>query len=141
MEKYTYKDISSVFDNNKLARLQSNYDEAAIKNSLINLFVIQKNTVPGKPWFGNPLNTDLFDLFNNTTEDTMLSAIQNTVAIFEPRITVKDISITFLPEYNRIIAEIYYVFVFKDHSINGSVEIPFNHNNHSYLDGRETKTI
>ena len=134
---YTYKDISSVFNHGKLARYKDDYDLEAIKNSLRNIFVIQQNEVPGKPNFGNPIQRDIFDLFDNLTEATLYTAIENAIEKYEPRVTLKDLKITFAPEYNRIIIDIRYEAIMADATITENLLIPFSHNNFTYLNGRK----
>ena len=136
MSQYIYRDLSSVFSNGTLARYSDDYDLAAIKNSILNIFTIQQNTCPGKPTFGNPLQRDTFDLFDSVSESTLYSAIENAIEKWEPRVTVKAIEINLMPELNRIIVDLRYEAI-----IDGGLEVdnlmmPFSHNNFTYLNGR-----
>ena len=134
---YTYKDLSSVFHHGKLAKYEDDYDLDAIKNSLRNIFVVQKNEVPGKPNFGNPIERDIFDLFDNVTESTLFSAIQNAIEQYEPRITIVDLKINLAPELNRIIIDLRFEAIMADETISDNLLIPFSHNNFTYLNGRK----
>jgi len=133
---YTYRDISSVFNLGKLARYKDDYDLDAIKNSLRNIFVVQKNEVPGKPNFGNPLNRDTFDLFDNISESVLFSAIENAIEKYEPRVRIVDLKIHLSPEFNRIIIDLRYEAIMADETITDNLLIPFSHNNFTYLNGR-----
>ena len=136
---YRYKDVGPVFNNGVLAKLEDNLDIVAIKNSLRNIFIVQKNTMPGKPWFGNPLDTTIFDLFDQTTEMTAFSAVQNAIAKFEPRVELTDLKISILPEFNRIIVDLKYGVHLADSVVSDNLLIPFSHNNSTYLNGRGSK--
>jgi len=133
---YTYRDISPVFNGGGLARYNDDYNIEAIKNSLRNIFVVQQNTVPGKPAFGNPLASDIFDLFDNVTESTLFSAVQNAIEKYEPRVTLTDLKITLSPEFNRIIVDLHYEAVMEDETITDNLLLPFSHDNFTYLNGR-----
>jgi len=135
---YNYRDVAPVFNKNKLARLEDVYDIEAIKNSIRNIFIIEQNTLPGKPWFGNPLKTELFELFSSTTEETFLAAVENAVAKFEPRVTITDLAITLAPEFNRIIVDLQFVTDSITQNTTYNMAIPFSHNNFTFLNGRET---
>ena len=132
---HTYSDITSVFNEGKLARYEDIYDLDAIKNSLINIFTIQQNEVPGKPDFGNPLKRDVFDLFDNTSESTLFSAVQNAVEKWEPRVTITGLKINLMPEYNRVIVDLRYKPNLIE-SVENNLLIPLSHNNFTYLNGR-----
>ena len=121
----------------RLAGYETVYDNNAIKNSLLNLFVIQKGEVPGKPDFGNPLNVRLFDTFDFFNSSLMRSYVIDMVTKYEPRITVEDVVINELAEYNRIIIQLYYSYVVDDSIRYDTLAIPYAHNNISYLGGRQ----
>ncbi len=133
---HTYRDLSSKISDDVLIGLKHSDDQEAIKNSLRNIFLVQKNTVPGKPWFGNPLETDVFDLFDTTSEQTIESAIRSEISRFEPRVKVVSLSINLMPEYNRIIVELVYNARVNNKTVVDTLYMPFNHNNHTFMGGR-----
>ncbi len=112
------------------------YDEDAIKNSLLNIFIIQRGEVPGKPAFGNPLNISLFDLFDFFTVTDMKTAVENVIAKYEPRVRLQGVDIIQAPEYNRIIININYSYIVNNTINYDSLNIPYSHNSISYLGGR-----
>lgn len=113
-------------------------DELAIRNSLLNIFVIQKGEVPGKPKFGNPLNIKVFDIFDFFNASLMRSQVINIVKKYEPRVTVNDVKINELPEYNRIIIQLEYQYVIDNSVRYDTLAIPYAHNNISFLGGRQS---
>jgi len=133
---YTYRDLQSKISNDVLIGFDDSYDLEAIKNSLRNIFLVQKNTVPGKPWFGNPLETDVFDLFDTTTEETIESAIRSEIGKFEPRVQVISLSVELMPEYNRIVVELEYQAIVSNKVVTDTLYMPFNHNNLTFMAGR-----
>ena len=136
MSESIYQDINPVFDGEYLSGYSIDHDEEAIKNSLLNLFTISKGDVPGKPYLGNPLDLQLFDLFDFFTKTDMETAIINTLQKYEPRINLISIEITEAQEYNRIIIKINYSFVINNIKIYDSLDVPYSHNTISYLGGR-----
>ncbi len=137
-----YQDLSAKVtgSTNELLGYELEHNEDAISNSLVNLFTIQKGEMPGKPWFGNPLNIALFDLFDEFEVENLKSAVKNEIAQFEPRITVEDIRIVVAKEYNKISVQIDYSYNIADALKYNSIDIPYSHNSISYLGGRDKPT-
>jgi phage baseplate assembly protein W len=128
-------------NNDKLIGLNNSDDQEAVKNSLRNIFLVQKNSTPGKPWFGNPLDTNVFDLFDTTTEETIESAIKSEIGKFEPRVKVTNLNVELMPEFNRIIVELQYETQVNNKIITDTLYMPFNHNNHTFMGGRTERII
>ncbi len=131
-----YTDIEPVFSQDHLRNYKIDTDEEAIKHSLRNIFLIHKGTVPGKPWFGNPLDATVFDLFSFFSQRDMEASIRNAIALWEPRVRVESVDITLAPEYNRIIIIINYTYVIDYIIKYNSLEMPLSYNNISFLGGR-----
>lgn len=129
-------DIDPVFKGNSLKNYKLEEDEDAIKNSLLNIFTINKGQVPGKPDFGNPMNLQVFDLFHFFNQTDMESAIQSAINKYEPRVTLHNVVIIEAPEFNRIVVQLEYSFVVKDTVNYNTLEIPYSHNTISFLGGR-----
>jgi len=140
-DDFIYRDIVPRIGDNQLQGYNSAFDQEAIKNSLLNLFLVQRNEVPGKPQFGNPLQLSLFDNFDYFTESTMKQAIKVEIEKYEPRVDLIDINIDMMEEYNRIIVEIVYKINLKENDIIDSVYLPFSQNDFTYLGGRTTTSI
>ncbi len=131
-----FQDFSPTFRGNNLDGYELEYDDDAVKNSLLNLFTIQKGEVPGKPYLGNPLNLQLFDLFDFFTQSDMETAIINVIGTYEPRVKLHKVTVDQAPEYNRVIIVIEYSYVVGDSVNYDKLTIPYSHNNVSYLGGR-----
>ena len=123
-------------DKRGLAGYDMDIDEEAVKNSLRNIFLVQQTECPGKPDFGNPLRTALFDNFTFASERKMEDVIQDVVRKYEPRIKIEGIKVTKAEEYNRLIVDLKYSYVLNDDMQYGSLLIPYSHNSISYLGGR-----
>jgi len=95
---YTYSDIHLDFSNPINKDLTSDYDEAAIKNSINSLF----NTLPGQnllnPTYGLNLAQYLFQPVSQTIGNQIGKAILNGLSIYEPRVTVQNINIQLNPD-------------------------------------------
>ena len=133
----TYYDISPKISRGELKGYDIETDEQAIKNSLLNIFTVSKGDVPGKPYFGNPMDVSLFDLFDFFNQANLESAIQNAIEKYEPRVNLHRVIITGAPEYNRIIIQLEYSFVVKDVINYDTLTIPYTHNSISYIGGRQ----
>ncbi|MCD6436182.1 MAG: GPW/gp25 family protein [Clostridiales bacterium] len=133
---YIYSDYSPTYNNNKLSGYSLVYDITAIKQALINLFVIEKLEVPGKPAFGNPLSIKVFELFDTFSQSLIETSIRTLIETYEPRVQVDKVSVTSMEELNRLIIEIEYFVIIDNRVIGDTVYLPFAHNTRSFLDGR-----
>jgi len=117
------------------------YDREAIKQSLMNLFLVEKYEVPGKPYLGNPLSIKLFELFNEFVNKDIEATIQNIVELYEPRVQIKKVKVNIEEELNRLIVEIDYYFIIDNKIVGDTIYIPYAHNTRSYIDNRYIKEI
>ena len=138
---YTYKDISPEYKNGKLYKYSNDYELEAIKNSLRNIFLVQKNEVPGKPWFGNPLRIQLFDTFDNFTEQDLKSAIISEIERYEPRVYVNDVKVILSPENNRIVVSIMYSTIVNNTKLEDTLFIPFAYDTKTFVSQRDIMYI
>ena len=104
-ETYLYRDVQfDIADNNNITDvglfapgsttdIDISYDEAAIKNSLINLF----STMPGQkilnPGYGLNLSQFLFIPASETMARMIGNRILEGVEQFEPRVTVENVNV------------------------------------------------
>jgi len=101
-----------VLDSRKtLSSVSTVTDVDAINNSLKNIFSTPLGSLHGKPRFGTRLFQVVFDFIDFSTETLIRALIDEEVAKQEPRITVRDVQILSVPEYNKIIITIYYTFL------------------------------
>jgi phage baseplate assembly protein W len=132
-KSYTYKDLSLDL---KLYNIESggyqppipgadikvSYDVAAIANSLSNLF----NTLPGQrflfPEYGLDLYRYLFEPITKFNAQTIGNYIYQSVKIYEPRVTPRNINVRPEPDNN-----IYYItIVLEIPELNTTTEIGFD---------------
>lgn len=99
-----YKDLES-FD-------KELYDKESIDNSIKNILLTKKGSVPGKPEFGADIEKYLFDTLDHIIVDHLFNIISENLIRFEPRISLEDININTQPEFNRIIITIQYKYTF-----------------------------
>ena len=112
------------------------YDIDAIKQSLINLFLIESLEVPGKPYLGNPLSIKVFELFDSFSQSMVETSLRTLIQNYEPRVQIEDIRVTSMEELNRLIIEIDYFAIIDNRVIGDTVYLPFAHNTRSFIDGR-----
>ena len=140
-DNFIFRDLKPRIGNDVLQGYDSSFDQEAVKNSLMNIFLVQRNEVPGKPRFGNPLQLSLFDNFNYFSESSMKQAIKVEVQKYEPRVDLIEINIDLMQEYNRIVVEIVYKINIKENNIIDSIYLPFSANDYSYLGGRTITSL
>ena len=131
---FTYKDIGTsnirfyekdkkqyINDNNT-----SNINEAAVKNSLRNLFEF----IPGQrildPEYGNKLYQYLYEPMNQYVADKIGKTIKAMVGLYENRIFIKDIEI--VPDENDSSYYIILTYTIKNLGIDSSTILTMNQN-------------
>lgn len=101
--KYTYRDIGTQnfrsYTDPETKQLKiidldtSNYDEAAIKASLKNLFMFRQGEQILQPEFGNEIYRYLYQPVMSFTVDKIVRTIKQMVERWEPRIQIVDIPV------------------------------------------------
>lgn len=140
-DDYIYRDLKPKIQGDVQIGYNSSFDLEAVKNSLMNIFLVNRGEMPGKPQFGNPLQLSVFDNFDYFTESSMTQAIRVAVEKYEPRVTVLEVNISEMPEYNRLIVEIRFSVNLKENNIQDSIYLPFSRNDYTYLGGRSVKNV
>ena len=133
---YIYSDLTPLYHEGVLSGYDRAYDIEAIKQSLINLFVIEKLEVPGKPELGNPLSLKAFELFDAFSESVVENSIRTMIENYEPRVQIEKVRVSPMEELNRLIIEIEYTVIINNRVIGDTIYVPFAHNTRSFLDGR-----
>lgn len=98
-------------------------DAAAINNAIQNILFTPKGSLPGKPTFGSDLYKVIFAPLDSITENQMQRYISEALRDWETRITVYKVDIEQVPEYNKLIATIYYEYRDKGLDINEQISI------------------
>ena len=91
-----YKDLPLDFTAHPVTGdVRSIKNEVAIKNSLRNLLSTKKGSKPFFPQYGTNLQNHLFNNINAFTKRTIQKEIQDAVRLFEPRVSVENVSLSF----------------------------------------------
>lgn len=101
-------------------------DVKAINNSIKNILMTPKGSLPGKPTFGSDIHRVIFSQLDVITRDTLRDVILNALLKWEPRINIDNIVVEEVPEYNKIIATIHYSYRDKGITINEKLGIGIN---------------
>lgn len=113
-----YKDLTSIELHNT--------DMKAINNSIRNILLTRRGSVPGNPRFGSDLHTLLFSQLDSLTESVAKSMIFACLTEFENRINIVSIDLKSVEEYNKLVITVNYKY--KDNfnqSIEGNSVISF----------------
>jgi len=102
------------------------YDIDALNNSIKNILLTRKGTVPGKPTFGSNIHEVLFSHIDHITEGIIRKETKGALNQFEPRILVNEVTIKSIPEYNRIVITIVYEYRDKTLYNSASTNVTFN---------------
>ena len=128
-KKYVYQDLrldiirSGVFNKALNRNIEGNdvkvdYDEGAVKNSIINLF----NTKPGQrflfPLFGLDLTPFLFEAITDENGRAIGEKIVTTINKYEPRVIVQKCQIIPKPEQNEYEINLFLVVPIFNASLN-----------------------
>lgn len=97
-----YKDLTTVELNNT--------NEKAINNSIRNIILTRRGTVPGKPRFGSDLYSLIFSPLDSLTESVAKSMIFACLTEFEDRIKITSIDLKSVEEYNKLVINITYKY-------------------------------
>ena len=101
-------------------------DVDAIKNSLKNILVTRRGSVPGTPRFGSDLYKIVFSPMDHLTESIAKKYIRQSITEFEPRIILNNIIFRRVEEFNKLIIDLEFSYAdaeFNDN--NDSVAVSF----------------
>ena len=97
-----YKDLISIELNNTEVK--------AINNSIRNILLTRRGSVPGNPRFGSELYTLIFSPLDTLTESMAKSMIFACLTEFEDRISIVNIDLRSVEEYNKLVITINYKY-------------------------------
>jgi len=98
-------------------------DAKAINHAIKNILTTRIGSMPGKPTFGSDLYKIVFSPIDHITIGIMQRYIKEALRIWETRIRVTDVAIEEVPEYNKLIATIKYVYRDKGLDINEQISL------------------
>ncbi len=116
-----YKDITLINTNSSGIN--------AINQSIKNILLTRRGSVPGKPRFGSELHKLCFTNMNHLIESIAKNYIIEALTEFEDRIDVLSVKIELVEEYNKIIIDIsfnYNNMVSKNDDQNYSTSVSFS---------------
>lgn len=97
-----YKDLTSL--------TTENTNSSAIDNSIKNILLTKRGSVPGNPRFGSDLYSLIFNQLDTLTESVAKSMIFSSLTEFEDRIQLTNIEIKSIAEYNKLVITIEYIY-------------------------------
>lgn len=100
-------------------------DAAAINNAIKNILFTRKGSLPGKPTFGSNIDQIVFSQMDFVTIDILKNFIREALNKWEPRIAVTNVDVKEVPEYNKVIATIDYIYRDTGLDINEQISIGF----------------
>jgi phage baseplate assembly protein W len=98
-------------------------DAAAINNAIKNILLTRKGSLPGKPEFGSRIEEVLFSQIDSVTKGILARYIKEALARWEKRIIVVDVGVEAVPEYNKVIATISYIYRDKGLDVNEQISV------------------
>ena len=107
-----FKDISLSFKRNPVTGdTLSLRNEDAIKRSVINLVRTKIGERFFNPILGSNVESYMFELADSTVETPIQVEIENVINNFEPRVRLREVSVTSFPEQNSVDVNIIYDIV------------------------------
>lgn len=100
-------------------------DAAAINNSIKNILLTRRGSMPGKPTFGSNLDDVLFNQLDHITKSLLEDQILEALTQWEPRILVTNVFVEEVPEYNKLVATISYKYRDKGLDVNEQISVGF----------------
>lgn len=107
---YKYTDINYKL-NTSNQDIQLSHESEAINNSIRNILLTPKGSLPGNPNFGTNIEDVLFEILDEITLDYLRNIIYTELQKQEPRINVMKISFTTNIDEGQILAKIEYLIV------------------------------
>lgn len=98
-----YTDLNTVGSNS--------FDVDAIKQSLRNIILTQKGSLPGKPYFGSDIHKVIFEQLDPMTERMARGYVESAIREFEPRVKIEDITFKNVEEFNRMVIIVQFSYV------------------------------
>jgi phage baseplate assembly protein W len=104
-----FRDISLSFQKHPITRdIVTLKDADAIKRAVQNLVRIRVGEVFFRNDIGTKLTGSLFELANDDLIDPLISEIETVITNFEPRVNLKNVSVSTIPDENSLNVEIAY---------------------------------
>ena len=108
----SFRDFSLTFEKNAVTNdILSLKNEAAIKESVKNIVLYNFYEKPFDPFFGGNIIGLLFENSTPTMELEIKNRIEQSVEIYEPRVTAVSVDVDFEPDRNELNCKINYLIL------------------------------
>jgi phage baseplate assembly protein W len=90
----------------------SNYQTRdAIKNNLINFFLVNPGELYLNPTFGGGLRSFIFEQITNDNLDFLREDINSKISLYFPNVKVEDLIVTGYPDVNQVVVTLKYSII------------------------------
>ena len=108
----SFRDFSLTFEKNAVTNdILALKNEAAIKESVKNIVLYNFYEKPFDPFFGGNIIGLLFENSTPTMELEIKNRIEESVEVYEPRVTAVSVQIEFEPERNELNCSVRYLIL------------------------------
>ena len=108
----SFRDFSLTFEKNAVTNdILSLKNEAAIKESVKNIVLYNFYEKPFDPFFGGNIIGLLFENSTPTMELEIKNRIEQSVEIYEPRVTAVSVDVDFEPDRNELNCSVNYLIL------------------------------
>lgn len=101
--KRTNSDIDCSFERNPTTNdVYKKTEAAAVRQSIKNLLMTNRGSVPFKPLYGGGLESLLFSLDTDIDEEDIEEIVERQIRLFEPRAILRDVNADIRGDYNSV---------------------------------------
>ena len=101
------------------------FDASAINNAIKNILSTRIGSMPGKPTFGSNLHSIIFEPIDHITTNIIKNLVQEALYEWESRILVNGVTVSEVPEFNKVVASIDYNYRDKGLNTNEQISVAF----------------
>ena len=106
-----YKDYRSIQKSfTEIGELEVDHELEAISNSIKNILLTRKGSLPGRPEFGSDLYLVVFNQLDGITVKMAERYVREAIAKYEDRVFVTDVKIQRNDAFHRLMIDIYFRF-------------------------------
>lgn len=101
--KRTNSDIDCSFERNPTTNdVYKKTEAAAVRQSIKNLLMTNRGSVPFKPLYGGGLESLLFSLDTDIDEEDIEEIVESQIRLFEPRAVLREVTANIQGDYNSV---------------------------------------
>lgn len=102
----TYNDIDLSFKKKTTGDVFKKTDAAAVKQSIKNILLTNRQEKPFNPIFGGDLGRFLFSLDTEFDEDDVRDRVITAVSKYEPRASIRKVNVEIAPDFNSVLVDV-----------------------------------